>query len=299
MPNKPTKSRGKSQGKNAPALEKETKAEYRASLREHARQKREFEKLKRNAAKARDKELSAVLKRASAIGLYSPKSPELTSYRRKRARQIEREFRDLLDPTKTLVVNIPPKASAKERRALRERSERIGMKTTRKTILVPADKHTWASLKHDKKHNEYYVERRGKTKRGKNKGRIYRDHIPLAEEYEIDKERARLRRAWKRLTPLKDNERIAFRVTGFGYDGYSRNVYSSLELLLADLAKYHALAAEKQLQFFRSVILEKTSSVQQWEMEHPTRSPGEKHRPNLRKQNRVRPGKHSTRKSKG
>lgn len=263
MPSKGSKKRATAQGKNARGLEKQTRAEYLESQRELNRQRRELEKQQRADDRARDKELKAVLRQASATGLYNPKSTELTPYRRRRLEKIKRENRELLDNTKTIFVPI----KEGNKRKIRERATNLHMTTTKKGVFVSRDGHKSASLKYDRKHDEYYIERRGKTKRGPNRGRIYKDHIPLASIDELEKEVERLRRAADRLKPRGD-EVLAFKVTEFGLEGASYNTYQNIDALLRDLDRYPKSVAAR-LNFFRHIRVEKSKSDAQWKIDNP------------------------------
>lgn len=289
MPIKGNGKRSRAQGKNAPRLEKETAAQYRDRQREYAKQQREYNKARNKAERERERELRSVLKRASETGIYNPKSPELTPYRKRRLEKIRREQAELLDTNKNFFIPV----SKQQRKAIADRATALDMSVTRKGIFVKKEGHKNASLKYDAKHKEYYVERRGKTKKGVNRGRKYKDHIPFASLDELDKERDRLRRAAKRIK-LKGDEVLAFKITEFGLEGYSRQTFGDIEALLRHLDKYEKTAASK-VNFFRHIIVEKSESTDQWYEEHPTKEYGA----SARRQRGIAKGTLNTRSSKG
>lgn len=267
MPSKSRRGNSQNQARNAARLAQEKAKEYREY-------KRELEREKKAAQKARDKEYSRILKQASKTGLYFPKSSELTNWRRKRIRQLIRSSSDLLDEREYIFVPTPKN----KRKSVLSRAGSLEMKTSRTGIFVPRQGHKTASIKEDKRRGEFYIERRGKTKTGINRGRRYRDIIPLASADELDRERDRLVRMARRLGPINTDkgERLVFKVEENGIEGYSHGTFTSIDLLLKYLDQYPKNVASR-INFYRHIKIEK-STVAEWRQLHPLRERGRKGR---------------------
>lgn len=248
--------------------------ELKARLKEQQRQDNYFDQLRRAQARERDRILLQTIKRSSKVGLYNPKELKLTKYRRYRANKIAKEYGDFLDPKKFFFVKAPTKA----KKQVFQRAENLQIKHTRTGLLVPKEGHTRARLKTDRKRKEYYVERSGKTKRGPTKGVRYRTITPLASIDELDNERDRIRNLAKALGPLGRNDRITFKIIENGLEGYSHSTFSNVELLINYLEFYRKSIAAK-VNFFRHIVLEKTTASQ-WFAEHPATAAGKKGRRN-------------------
>lgn len=292
MPRKAKPSGSAKQQKNSQQLAKQARADYRQHQREYNADRRALEKHLRAEARARDKELTRILKKARDVGLYAPKALELTPYRRRKARHLRQEYKEYLTTDKHFFL-----PANKERRAqILAKASALNIGTSRTGIFVPKEYYKRARLKEDKKRGEFFVERSGKTKTGANTGRIYHDAIPLASVSEIDSERDRIRRLAKRLCPLRDGEVLAFKVSEYGSEGYSRMVFigdtceAAIENLIKYLDKYKKSEAAR-INFYRHITVEKWSSFKQYYKEHPTRDVGKKARRIV--------GKHNTRSSKG
>ncbi len=282
MPTQNKRRGNKSQASNSQNISRE----YSASVKEYERYKREAAKAREKAAKARDKELSALLKKSSDLGIYSPKSTELTRYRRSRLNQVKREYGEYLNNQKYFFIPV----GKQERKTVTPRAQSLEVVTTKTGIFYPKEGHKSASLKIDKRRQEFFIERRGKTKAGVNKGRLYRDVTPLTSIDQIDRERDRLTRMAKRLGPLGPNERLVFKVVENGTEGYSHGTFSNMNLMLGYLDKYPKSTAAR-VNFFRHIKVEK-STVKEWNALHPPRSPGAKERTKIER------GKYNTRRSK-
>lgn len=294
MPVKSKGPAGKTQADNARAAKKKASAHQKTVSRQLTTEQRELQAAHKRHIKELDRQLKADMKYLQHVGLYAPKSLELTPYRRRTVAKKKQEHRDVFaKDRKGLSDLIFVKAPPKQSRKLRAKAGDLQMKTSRTGIFVKRDGHVSAVIKHDKKHDEFFIERRGKTKTGKNTGRRYKDQLPIASLDELDKERDRLRRAFSRMK-LKGNEVLAFRVSEFGLDGFSHDTFVDVEQLLNHLDKYQKTPAAK-LNFFRHIIIEKSESISRWHMDHPIKEHNARNRQKLP----VGRGKFSTRASKG
>lgn len=287
MPRKSSGPPSGAQQRNARNIARNTATEYRASVAEYNKQKKAAEKRRRAEAKAREKELQRLMKKAHDTGLYNPKSNELTKYRKHRLRQLEISHGEYLTTDKYFFLP----ANKQARKQIIERAHTLQIVTSRTGIFYPKEGHRSASIKKNEKRGEFFIERRGKTKSGINKGRKYRDVTPLTTIDELDKERARLERAARRLGPLARGERLVFKVVENGVEGYSHGTFSSMEHLFRYLEKYPKNVAAR-VNFYRHIKIEK-STITDWNTNHPPRSPGAKER------RQIGQGKFSTRASKG
>ena len=284
MPAKAKRLRSSTQVKSEQAKAKQKSQNFNQLQKEYTQYKRDLEKARKASARARDKEYRGILKAASKTGLYKPKSEELTKYRRSRARQIKRDYGDYLDPKKYFFLPLPKNKKSD----VIKRADTLKITTSRTGIFYPKEGHKTASIKKDKKRDEYYIERRGKTKTGINKGLKYRDVTPIATLDELDNERERLRRAAKRLGKMGENDFYAFVVVENGLEGYSHYTFRTIEQLISHIDSYPKNVAAK-INFFRHIKVVKTQPMT-WKDLHPTRSPG--------KAGRRYRGKNDTRRSK-
>lgn len=278
-------SKGKTGAKGKQALNKR--------FSRQSQQQKYFEKLRNAQKRERDRILVRTMKLASGKGIYNPKDFKLTKYRRYKATKVAREFGEFLDPTKYFFVKAPKPI----KRRVMERAEHLHMKHSRSGVFIAKEGHKRASIKYNKKLDEPYIERSGRTKRGPTKGVRYKTITPFATVDELDKERDRFRKLAKELGPLHSNERITFKVIENGLEGYSHATFSNIELLINYLEHYRKTIPAK-VNFFRHIVLEKTTASQ-WFAEHPATEPGRrgrKSRDNVR--SRIRKLEHGKRTKK-
>lgn len=272
MPRKSSGGRTRSQARNSKEFQRELRARQRAREREYNKQAREFEKRLAKEKRERDKQLTRILNESVNTGIYKPRSTELTPYRRKKLRGIEQQFGQYLDKHKYFFLPAAPKA----RKKILDRARNLEMQTTHTGLFFPREGHTSAKIKEDKRRGEFFIERKGKTKTGVNKGRHYKNIIPLATADDLDRERQRIREMADALGPLGDKDRIAFKIVENGQEGYSHATFSNIDLLLKYLDQYPKKVAAK-VNFFRHIQVEK-SSVSEWFRSHPSRPAGRKGR---------------------
>lgn len=246
----------------------------RKLARELAKKTRQLEiakakkKYYRELAKKQERELKALMKVVRGKGIYDPKGNQLTKYRKSRLNSIAKEFGDLLDPKKFVFV----KPESKARKKVIERANGLELKTTKTGLFIPKEGNAKVRLKHDKKRDEFYIEKSGKTKWGINQGKRYRTITPLASLDELDKERDRIKAMADKFGTLKKGERIAFEITEKGNEGFSRATFTNINLLLEHLEQYRKTIAAK-INFYRHIKIVKTQSVQKWFTEHPPKAP--------------------------
>lgn len=263
--------------------EQEKKRRAQARQREKLLETKRREKAKaawlKKQAKERDKALEKLLKNVRGKGIYDPKSLELTPYRRKRAKSIGDKFGELLDPAKYFFVPLPKKV----RKSALEKARKINISTIRdgeefreasKTGLFIAKKnYTKARLTIDKKSGELGITKSGKTKHGPNRGKQYKEHLPLVDFDELTRSKERLRKMAERLGPLKKGETLAFSVTENGASGYSKNIYKNIDFLLKDLEKYEMITPAR-VQFYRHISIVKVKATENWYEMHPRTDAG-------------------------
>lgn len=221
-------------------------------------------------AKAREKELKLkiTMTAVKGKGIYDPKGDDLTKYRKTRLNKIAKEFGDFFDISKFEFIPVPKDNS----KTLLERATGLDFKTTRLGLFAPKNHYSKVQLKKDKKRNEFYIERSGKTKWGINSGRKYRSITPLASVDELSNEIERIKNMGEKLGPLGKNERLTFEVNETGNEGYSHATFKDIKSLMNYLDQYLKTTAAK-LQFYRHISIVKTESVKKWFQEHPPKMP--------------------------
>lgn len=231
----------------------ERNARLKEKLREQEAFKKYVAKQRAEQKKARDAILRDTLRKAKGKGLYDPKSLKLTDYRRKQARKIQREYGEFLNSDKYFFVAPAKTETAK----FVDRAKALTMKTTKTGVFIAKEGHKTAKVKYDKKRDELYIERRGKRKVGPSgSASTHRTITPLASADELDKERDRLRALGNKLGPLKGDDRLIFTVHENGIEGYSKNTFGHIDLLLQYLDRYQKNTPAK-VQFFRHITVEK------------------------------------------
>ena len=254
-------------------LSEQEKSE-RKLARELAKKSRQLEiarnkkKYYANLAKKQERELKSLLKAVRGKGIYDPKGNELSRYRKSRLNKISKEFGDLLDPKKFAFV-MPEKGAIKK---VIERAKGLELKTTKTGLFVPREGNAKVKIKRDRKRDEYYIEKSGKTKWGVNQGKRYRSVTPLASVDELDKERDRIKEMADKLGPLNKGERITFEITEKGNEGFGRATFQNINLLLDYLDQYRKTIAAK-INFYRHIKIVKTETVKKWFDEHPPKAP--------------------------
>jgi hypothetical protein len=261
------------------AKQAEIAAQKSALLKQRQREYKEFQKRvakeKLALERKREKDLKTILKKSREVGLYNPKSDELTRYRKKRLRGIKEQYGQYLDDNKYFFLP----AGEQARKRILERASNLQMPTTRTGLFIPREGHKSAKLKKSKKRDEFYIERRGKTKTGVNKGRVYKDITPLASVDELDRERDRIRKMAARFGQLSEDDRLVFKIVENGVEGYSHSTFTNIEQLIKYLEKYPKSVAAR-VNFFRHIKIER-SSVNEWFSRHKPRSPGKRDRRKL------------------
>jgi len=255
------------------------KRRHSEAVRRQKAFKRQVQASVRRERKKADLKLKSYLKAVRDKGIYEPKSLDLTKYRKSRIRKVVKEFGDLLVPSKFIFVEAPKPQRAK----VRERAKGLGLKATRTGVFIEREGFRKATLKVDKKSGELFIERKGKVKRGPTRGKRYTRRMPLASIDELDKQRERIRQMARDIGPLKENERLAFRIIETGNDGYSHATFSDVELLLRYLENYRRQIAGKWTRSLPAFIhlhaileVEKTESSVRWQTSHPPRDARER-----------------------
>lgn len=234
MPKKIKGQSSKRQAQSAQLAAKDIASNAKSSQKLIEQRRRSIESSRKALQRSEDKKLKETLKTIRGMGIYEPKSADLTPYRRGRLRKVQREYKEILEPGKFFLI---PLKSRPDRKTIISRSETIGIQTTRFGLIVPTNKHKRVRLKTNK-HGEVFIDRSGKTKQGPNRGRVYHDTIPIASLDELELQKDRLRRAAKRMGKLKDNERLYFVVKEHGFTGKSNRSFPNIEELFRYLDTY-------------------------------------------------------------
>lgn len=238
----PRQNKTKSKSAQAKSSQSDAKAFQRAveqRRKQLARDRREFTKQK-------DKELKGIAKAIRGMGIYEPKALIMTPYRRKRLRSVEREFKPILDGKHFLIP-----IRKQDRKHAIQRAESLGIEHTKSGFILPKGGYKKAVLKRNSR-GELFIERKGKTKSGVNKGRIYRDVTPLASADELDKERDRIRRAVRRLGKFEGKDKLAFVVEEDGTEGPGTMFFDNVEDLIKWLNGY-VMNTAAHINFLRHV----------------------------------------------
>jgi hypothetical protein len=230
----------------------------------HRAYTKHVERVRKQERIAQEKLLRNVLRSVKGTGIYEPRSLELTRYRKARAKKVHREYGKYLDRKEYFFVKAP-----KARRAeVRERAEGLHLKSTPTGVFVEREGHKTASIKENKKNKELYIARKGRTKRGPLKGRVYTSILPLASIDELDNERDRLRELAKTLPLRNKRERLAFKVRENGIEGYSHSTFESVEGIIRYLDKYPK-GTSARINFYRHIELERVETGLEWNLTHP------------------------------
>lgn len=235
----------------------------KSTLAQQRRREDQLYKQRQRAANTRDKRYLAQLRKLEKTGLYTPKSQRLTPYRKGRINRLAKEYSEYLKPKAFFFIPIN-----RNRKRLLAHAESIGIKTTPIGAFIPHNGHTSARLrKSTTKGGEWEIVRQGKTKRGPNAGRIYKDVIALEPLDTLATEKDRLRRLGASLGPIGKGDRLAFRIIDDSGEGMSHNTYTTVDLLLTALQPYLKDRSKGAgIYMLRHIIIEK-SSVIEWRKE--------------------------------
>lgn len=290
MPKKNNQKQSASQAKNSAASAKQLQRAAQAY-------RKQIEVERKALRRSKDKELKAVLKNIAGMGIYEPKSPVLTPYRRRRLREVKREYGKFLSGD-YFMLPIPKE----DRKAVIARAEELKFDHTKFGLIVPRKKHTHARIrkgKNKKGKPEYTIIKTGKTKWGPNRGRIYTDALPLATVDDIEIEKDRIRREAKRLGPLNDDQFFIFIVEEDNTLGVSRLSFKDIEDLLQFLdeggSASYQINPMTQTQVMRHIHIEKVTTEQK-RIKYPPKDRGKPR--TITKGRFITKGKFNTRGSK-
>lgn len=265
MPHPPRKASAKGQAKKLTDAQKARQKDQRDYRRKLAR-------IIANDKRAQERSLKATLKTVKGKGIYEPKSLELTPYRRKRARKVQREYGDFLNPLKFLFVSVPVESRAK----VFDRAKALGISTTKDGegmlskigLFIRRGGYTSAKLITEKKSGEAVIVRSGKIKRGPHAGRRYTSKLPLASLDELEREKERLIAMGTSFGPLKKNEQLSFAIHDGDKNGYSHSTFSDISLLLNHINNYQ-MSKAGMINYLRHVEIHKIESSNKWFKVHP------------------------------
>ncbi len=220
--------------------------------------------------KARDKEYRRRKQILKKFGIYEPKGVELTRYRKHEINRYWSEFHDVVTRPEKYLIAKPSKSltTNQKRKALAKAKEMDVAYVTKKTVILPREGYTGATIRYSKKDDEAYIIRRGKVKHGINKGKRYTDHLSLAGLDGLEKVKDKLKRQSKRLGPLKEGQVYVFKVIVKGETyGYSHSNFENLDLLTDYVLRYHNNIPQ-QISFARLIHIEKHMPFE-WNRDRP------------------------------
>ncbi len=244
-------------------------------------------------ARARTKDYQSKLKQLKAAGIYEPKAPELTRYRKWAINKRYDEYKDLLNSKRFFFVKAPQKRQDK-RHAL-EMAKFLKYKTTKTGMFIERDGASKGTIRKSKsRKGEFEIHLTGKYKRGPRAGKRMDSYIPLTTLDKLILEQGRLRKIAKKIGTLQGNQRLAFKVIENGLEGFSHKIFDNIEDLLKYIAQYQRDGSADpksnfksemaQLNFMRHIIIVKTT-VDTWYRDHPIKSKLKRRRVNRKGRN--------------
>lgn len=262
-------------GQAAQAQKRASQAKARLAKQRHAAVAKQRAAIHR----VEDKHLRSILRKLEKTGVYAPRTTDLTRWKRSHIRSLEREYGQLLDPDKFFFIPVPKK----QRKTVKERAPGMDLKATHTGVFFPKAGYKRAKLLVDPKTGDIDVKRTGRVKKGTTRERRYESIQPIANVDEIDDQFDRIRRAAEKLTPLQEGERLAFIIRDGDHAGYSNQVFTRVERMIAYIQNYRARHGSKWtrtlpdwVNFLRSVEIEKTGSSLKWFTDHPIVTPEER-----------------------
>lgn len=214
------------------------------------------EAAKRKAERERIKRYKSRLGQLLSFGIYIPKDSELTAYRKRQINKKFAEFERYLDPTKYFFVKFG------DNRTARKRADQMNMITTRKGVFVQKKGgQKKAHIRYDRKLKADVIEVIGYTKKGKRKGRKYREVLPLASIDQLMIEKDRLRKAFELETPLSKGEAVAVGIHDkFSGDEptWSYQLFTTFDLMWDFLIRYRK-THQQRIELMRHIIFMKVN----------------------------------------
>lgn len=251
---------------------------------------------KANRAKAQARKAAALkksyqlkLKAIKAIGVYEPKSSELTRYRKTRINKAYKAHEQYVSPRLKNQVRgytgpdldkisgpdhyffvSADKLSKSQRKEFLRNARSLDMVTTPRGVILEREGHRKARIKYDKRRDEFDIVLTGKVKRGPDRGKVSTQRIPVAPLDHLQDEEKRLRAMAQSFGPLGPNDILSFKL----YDnhvevGAHRGTYDSVAGVMNALNQYHKDNKGARLAFFRLVTVQK-STMTQWVKDHPS-----------------------------
>lgn len=202
-----------------------------AEVRKNERERQQHERERQRTAAARNKEYERKLRQAKEYGLYEPKAPELTSYRKWRINKAIRENSRFFDPKEYTFLRAPKSA--------RHQAGRQGYKETFKGFFVPKhgfERVTISKAKGKSRRGEYDIKLHRRIREGKGKGKIEHKLIPLAPIDRIMQEAdTKYKGLAKGFGPLAKNERYGYIIKAYediNGRGYSYMLFNDYDLMM-------------------------------------------------------------------
>ncbi len=237
------------------------------------------QKRRRAQAQKRDRQYKSRLKLLSKTGIYSPKSDELTAYRRTRINKAWAEYSQYFPtpgkgepyhrPDKYFFVDATKGHGKGAAKKIVKAAKQMGMVTTPKGIFLAKEGQRQARVEWSVKRQEYDIVLTGKYRSGEKKGKRVKDRIPIAPIERVSGEEERIKDMAASFGPLKGNERISFILTENNVEvGAHRATYGNVADLMEAINRYHQNNASARLKFFRLVTVRKTT-IMDWTREHP------------------------------
>lgn len=192
----------------------------------------------RRSGKQSKKHISPKLKgrlnKLKSFGLLQPTGNEGTATLKKKIVNAEREYEDQLKPGKNFFIRIP---RGKAGQIALDKAKQLGLQTTTKGFFFEKEGAQSAKLIVTKTGKARLITKKKITgKYGNTRTRT--TAIPLDTVDELTRQQDKLRREAERLGPLKRGESLSFRVVEKDREGFSRNHFSDIELLIKYIEAY-------------------------------------------------------------
>lgn len=228
---------------NDPKLTKQQKRDliraenraYKYRLKDAARKK---------ADKERDKVLKGNLARLKKIGLYNPVQVALTDYRRRRVRELTKEFGHLADSASNFFVSFTDVRKPARKRIL-QRAKELGMQTSPKGVFVSREKDSHKFTKIKRVYNKRAKRYEFKLTRRQRSGQVETFIIPVAHPDDLARNYDRLKQLLHD-NPINSKQRYRFIINlGVNPGNISKRAFSNIDQLWTYLLQYRDKEADQ------------------------------------------------------
>lgn len=210
--------------------------------------------------------LKGRLAKLKSLGILQPTGNEGTATLKKKIVRAEREYADQLKPGKNFFIRIP---RGKGGKIALDKAKQLGLQTTSKGFFFEKEGAKSAKITVSKTGKARLIIKR-KTTGPEGNIRIRTRIVPIDTMDELIRQQDKLRKEAERLGPLKKGESLSFLVTEKGREGFSRNHFSNIDLLINYISQYEKRPSlntplKKKLwknYFFRHIEIIKTTRAE-------------------------------------